>query len=175
MNITDKNFKGTDFTTSQTSSSDSKPGFKAPDIRYFITDFVITRSTSEEDTNTFTLSNPLITNINADKLAYAESGLVEYQITFNYEGYHVDNSYTATNSAGETILDNSKYNNPNESTGPSLPVPKNSAGETFIDTWKYDNPDDSTGPSLSAAPTSALNTLSPNYKMYGDGTGNTIT
>jgi hypothetical protein len=56
-----------------------------------------------------------------------------------------------------------------------LPVPKNSAGETFIDTWKYDNPDDSTGPSLSAAPTSALNTLSPNYKMYGDGTGNTIT
>jgi hypothetical protein len=150
MTVVDEKFKGGDFTS--TSSQDNKPGFRAPakingigDERYFITEFVITRSTSPEDKNEFTLFNPLITNINADKLAYAESGLIEYQIQLQYEGYHVDNSYyTAKNAAGETILDNIEYN-PNESTGPSLPVPKNSAGETFIDTWKYDNPDESIG------------------------------
>ncbi len=179
MTVVDEKFKGGDFTS--TSSQDNKPGFRAPaktinntgDERYFITEFVITRSTSEEDTNTFTLFNPLITNINADKLAYADSGLIEYQIQLNYEGYHVDNSYTAKNAAGETILDNNRYNNPNESTGPEAGI-IDAAGAGSLDNFLYDNPDASTGPRLNTEPTSALNTLSPNYKMYGDGTGNTI-
>jgi len=86
------------FNSSFTSPSSEKtpPGFKAPEgPRYFITNFEIERSTdggtdNPVDISTHTLYNPLITNINTDKLAYADSGLIEYQIQLNYEGYNVD-------------------------------------------------------------------------------------
>ncbi len=49
------------------------------------------------------------------------------------------------NAAGETILDNNRYNNPNESTGPEAGI-IDAAGAGSLDNFLYDNPDASTGP-----------------------------
>lgn len=65
-------------------------GYKPRADRNFIKTFVIERKNSEDDTNIITIFNPFLTNIDADNLDYSDSGLVQYRLTFTYEGYNIE-------------------------------------------------------------------------------------
>ena len=64
-------------------------GTKLQEHKNFITDITINRVNSNIDTNIIQIYNPMITNIDADTLDYSDSGLVQYRITFIYEGYDI--------------------------------------------------------------------------------------
>ena len=67
-------------------------GYKLQNDRHYIKTFVIRRINSTEDTNVITLFNPMISAIESDTLDYSDSGLVQYRITFMYEGYDIQSS-----------------------------------------------------------------------------------
>jgi hypothetical protein len=64
-------------------------GYRLQQDRYYIKTFVITRKNSTQDTNIITIFNPIISSIESDTLDYSDSGLVQYRITFMYEGYDI--------------------------------------------------------------------------------------
>lgn len=64
-------------------------GYKLQSDRHYIKTLVITRKNSEEDTSITTVFNPTITNIESDTLDYSDSGLVQYRLTFMYEGFDI--------------------------------------------------------------------------------------
>lgn len=64
-------------------------GYKLQQDRHYIKTFVITRKNSTQDTNIITLFNPMISSIEGDTLDYSDSGLVQYRITFMYEGFDI--------------------------------------------------------------------------------------
>tara|TARA_B100000035_G_scaffold36440_1_gene27582 strand:- start:1911 stop:3173 length:1263 start_codon:yes stop_codon:yes gene_type:complete len=64
-------------------------GTKLQEHKNFITTLTILRVNSRIDTNIIQIYNPMITNIDSDTLDYSDSGLVQYRITFIYEGYDI--------------------------------------------------------------------------------------
>ena len=72
----------------------SQVGTKLQDRKHFINQITIERKNSNTDNNIIKIYNPLITNIDADTLDYSDSGLVQYRITFIYEGFDIrSNNY----------------------------------------------------------------------------------
>lgn len=69
--------------------NNAQSGTKLQDNKNFITQFTIERVNSASDTSFIKVYNPMITNIDADTLDYSDSGLVQYRITFMYEGYDI--------------------------------------------------------------------------------------
>lgn len=68
----------------------NKPkGFKLQADRNYIRELTIYRSGSKTDLNTISVYNPYVTNIDADTLDYSDSQLVQYRLTFMYEGYDI--------------------------------------------------------------------------------------
>ena len=71
-------------------------GTKLNEKKNFIDTLTINRINTNEDNNTIKIYNPMITNIDADTLDYSDSGLVQYRITFIYEGYDINtNDYVS--------------------------------------------------------------------------------
>lgn len=64
-------------------------GFILQTTRNYIRELKIHRSGSKTDLNTITVYNPYVTNIDADTLDYSDSQLVQYRLTFMYEGYDI--------------------------------------------------------------------------------------
>ena len=64
-------------------------GFKLQADRNYIRELTIYRSGSKTDLNTISVYNPYVTNIDADTLDYSDSQLVQYRLTFMYEGYDI--------------------------------------------------------------------------------------
>ena len=64
-------------------------GTKLQTHKNYITNLTIVRVNSNIDTNVIQVYNPMITNIDSDTLDYSDSGLVQYRITFIYEGYDI--------------------------------------------------------------------------------------
>jgi hypothetical protein len=67
-------------------------GFKLQASRNYITTLNIIRQGSKTDINTITVYNPFITDISADTLDYSDSQLVQYRLTFVYEGFEIKSS-----------------------------------------------------------------------------------
>lgn len=63
-------------------------GFKLQRDRNFIKTLDIVRS-DNQSINKITVYNPVITGIDADTLDYSDSSLVQYRLTFVYEGYDI--------------------------------------------------------------------------------------
>jgi len=63
-------------------------GFKLQRDRNFIKTLDIIRS-DNQSINKITVYNPVITSIDADTLDYSDSSLVQYRLTFVYEGYDI--------------------------------------------------------------------------------------
>lgn len=63
-------------------------GFKLQRDRNFIKTLDIVRS-DNQSVNKITVYNPVITSIDADTLDYSDSSLVQYRLTFVYEGYDI--------------------------------------------------------------------------------------
>lgn len=63
-------------------------GFKLQQDKNYIQEFKITR-TGGGDNNIITLYNPVIQSVDADTLDYSDSSLVQYRISFVYEGYDI--------------------------------------------------------------------------------------
>lgn len=78
----------TDF--SENFSNIVSAGTKLQQDKNFITQLTIVRKNSASDTNTIKIYNPMITSIDADNLDYSDSGLVQYRLSFIYEGYNID-------------------------------------------------------------------------------------
>lgn len=64
-------------------------GFKLNSSKNYIRTFVIERVNSSIDKNIITMYNPVISSIDADNLDYSDSGLVQYRIQFQYEGFDI--------------------------------------------------------------------------------------
>lgn len=64
-------------------------GFKLQEERNYIRTLTIVRSGSKTDTNIIRCYNPILTNIDGDTLDYSDSNLVQYRLTFAYEGYDI--------------------------------------------------------------------------------------
>ena len=64
-------------------------GFKLQESRNYIKTLNILRTESKTDANIITIYNPIITNIDADTLDYSDSQLVQYRLTFVYEGFDI--------------------------------------------------------------------------------------
>lgn len=64
-------------------------GYVLQDEKNYIRTLTITRINSANDTNVITVYHPFITSIESDTLDYSDSGLVQYRITFIYEGYDI--------------------------------------------------------------------------------------
>ena len=64
-------------------------GTRLNEQKNYIKELTITRINSITDTNVIRIYNPMITSIDADTLDYSESALVQYRISFIYEGYDV--------------------------------------------------------------------------------------
>jgi hypothetical protein len=64
-------------------------GFKLQQSRNYIKTLNILRTESKTDANIITIYNPIITNIDADTLDYSDSQLVQYRLTFVYEGFDI--------------------------------------------------------------------------------------
>lgn len=92
-------FAGPMNTKSLTNHNLDGKGFKLQEDHNYIKTFVITRKNSSTDINTITIFNPIINSIDADTLDYSDSGLVQYRITFIYEGFDVK-SASATDLSG---------------------------------------------------------------------------
>jgi hypothetical protein len=67
----------------------SSKGFKLQESRNFIKTLDIVRMGSKTDINNITIYNPFITDIQADNLDYSDSQLVQYRLTFVYEGFDI--------------------------------------------------------------------------------------
>lgn len=63
----------------------------------FINTLTIFRENGLYDKNIINVYNPMITNIDADNLDYSDSGLVQYRITFIYEGYNIETENKTNN------------------------------------------------------------------------------
>lgn len=74
-----------DFSEHQTQGK----GYKLQNDKNYIKQFIIDR-VSGEDNNKITLYNPFIQSIDSDTLDYSDSGLVQYRITFIYEGFNIE-------------------------------------------------------------------------------------
>lgn len=70
--------------------NNASAGTKLQQDKNFITQIIIKRVNSTSDTNTIKIYNPMITGIDADTLDYSDSGLVQYRLSFIYEGYNID-------------------------------------------------------------------------------------
>lgn len=70
--------------------NNASAGTKLQQDKNYITNLTIVRKNSKIDRNVIQIYNPMITNIDADTLDYSESGLVQYRITFIYEGYDIN-------------------------------------------------------------------------------------
>lgn len=64
-------------------------GFKLQENRNYISTLNIVRMGSKSDNNIITVYNPFITDIQADNLDYSDSQLVQYRLTFVYEGFDI--------------------------------------------------------------------------------------
>ena len=64
-------------------------GFKLQEDRNYIQTLNIIRQGSKTDINYITVYNPVITDIAADNLDYSDSQLVQYRLTFAYEGFDI--------------------------------------------------------------------------------------
>ena len=64
-------------------------GTRLNEQKNYIKELTITRVNSITDTNVIRIYNPMITSIDADTLDYSESALVQYRISFIYEGYDI--------------------------------------------------------------------------------------
>ncbi len=64
-------------------------GFKLQEDRNYIQTLNIIRQGSKTDINHITVYNPVITDIAADNLDYSDSQLVQYRLTFAYEGFDI--------------------------------------------------------------------------------------
>ena len=81
--------------TSFVQFNNAMAGTKLNDQKNFIKELTIKRINSITDTNVIRIYNPMITSIDADTLDYSESSLVQYRISFIYEGYDITTeSYT---------------------------------------------------------------------------------
>lgn len=66
----------------------SDKGFKLQSNRNYIRTLDILRQDGQS-TNKITVYNPIITGVDADTLDYSDSSLVQYRISFVYEGYDI--------------------------------------------------------------------------------------
>ena len=64
-------------------------GFKLQGSKNYIRTFFIERTNSSDDDNIIQIYNPIISNIDSDTLDYSDTGLVQYRLTFTYEGYDI--------------------------------------------------------------------------------------
>ncbi len=64
-------------------------GTRLNEQKNYIKELTIKRINSITDTNVIRIYNPMITSIDADTLDYSESSLVQYRISFIYEGYDI--------------------------------------------------------------------------------------
>lgn len=76
-------------TESLTAHNLNGKGYVLQDEKNYIRTFTITRRNSAEDNNVIQIYHPFITSIESDTLDYSDSGLVQYRITFLYEGYDI--------------------------------------------------------------------------------------
>lgn len=70
--------------------NNASAGTKLQQDKNYINELTITRVNSASDTNTIKIYNPMITNIDADTLDYSDSGLVQYRLSFIYEGFNIE-------------------------------------------------------------------------------------
>lgn len=73
---------------SYTDFLNSDKGFKLQSQRNYIKTLDILRQDGQSK-NKITVYNPIITSIDADTLDYSDSSLVQYRLTFVYEGYDI--------------------------------------------------------------------------------------
>lgn len=85
-------FAGPMNTETLTSHNTDAKGFKLQQDRNYIKELTIVRSGSKSDVNLIRVYNPYLTNIDADNLDYSDSQLVQYRLTFTYEGYDIQSS-----------------------------------------------------------------------------------
>jgi hypothetical protein len=76
-------------TTDLTAHNLDGKGYRLQQDKQYIKTFIITRKNSTADTNIITIYNPMISSIDSDTLDYSDSGLMQYRITFMYEGYDI--------------------------------------------------------------------------------------
>lgn len=81
---------GSTFSQFNTLDSEIGVGTKLQQDKNFITEITIYRRNSKTDTNIIKIYNPMITNIDADNLDYSDSGLVQYRLSFTYEGFNIE-------------------------------------------------------------------------------------
>ena len=81
---------GSNFSQFNTLDSEIGVGTKLQQDKNFITEINIYRRNSKTDTNIIKIYNPMITNIDADNLDYSDSGLVQYRLSFTYEGFNIE-------------------------------------------------------------------------------------
>lgn len=77
-------------TESLTNHNVDGKGFKLQEDRNYIRTFTIVRHDHANSKNTITIYNPFIQSIDSDTLDYSDSSLVQYRITFVYEGFNID-------------------------------------------------------------------------------------
>lgn len=85
-------FKGPMNTDFRLNHEQDAKGFKLQQDRNYIRTLDIVRSGSKTDTNKITCFNPIITSIDADTLDYSDSNLVQYRLTFVYEGFNIEST-----------------------------------------------------------------------------------
>lgn len=85
-------FAGPMNTADLTAHTINGKGYRLQEDRNYIKTFIITRKNSSTDYNKITIYNPIITGIEADQLDYSDSGLVQYRVTFMYEGFDIRSS-----------------------------------------------------------------------------------
>ena len=83
------NYAGPMNTSNLTSHNLDGKGYVLQDENHYIRTFTIERKNSTEDNNVITIYHPVISSIESDTLDYSDSGLVQYRITFIYEGYDI--------------------------------------------------------------------------------------
>ena len=64
-------------------------GYALPEEKYFISRIEILRKSTQE-TNKITLFNPMLTQVDGDRLDYADSNPVQYSLQFTYESFNIE-------------------------------------------------------------------------------------
>ena len=82
-------YEGPMNTIDEPSHTSGPKGFKLQEDRNYIQTLNIIRQGSKTDINYITVYNPVITDIAADNLDYSDSQLVQYRLTFAYEGFDI--------------------------------------------------------------------------------------
>ena len=67
----------------------SGTGYALPEDKYFISKIEILRKSTQE-TNRITLFNPMLTQVDGDRLDYADSNPVQYSLQFTYESFNIE-------------------------------------------------------------------------------------